>query len=58
VICAECSRAGGLNSLAEYAHAKALHLECEYSDCSCQHKTGDKWVKKSIASVRLSYSKH
>ena len=51
MICAECSRAGGLNSLAEYAHAKALHLECDYSDCPCQHKTGDKWVTKSIASV-------
>ena len=45
MICEECSQAGKLNSIKEYAHATAMHLECEYANCPCQHKVGVGWHK-------------
>ena len=46
MMCDKCKQAGALNSIKEYAHANAVHIECEYVDCVCQHKVGAGWYKK------------
>ena len=46
MMCDKCKQAGALNSIKEYAHATAVHVECEYVDCVCQHKVGAGWYKK------------
>jgi hypothetical protein len=40
MMCENCCQAGKLNAIKEYAHATAMHLECEYVDCVCHHKVG------------------
>lgn len=45
MICTRCVAGGTANSVGDVAIAIMFHAECEYKDCSCQHKTG-KYTKK------------
>jgi hypothetical protein len=45
MICTRCVAGGTANSVGDVAIAIMFHAECEYKDCTCQHKTG-KYTKK------------
>jgi hypothetical protein len=45
MICNRCVAGGTANSVGDVAIAIMFHAECEYKDCTCQHKTG-KYTKK------------
>ena len=45
MICTRCVAGGTANSVGDVAIAILFHAECEYKDCTCQHKTG-KYTKK------------
>ena len=45
MICVKCVAGGTANAVGDHGTAHLLHANCEYSNCTCQHKTGEHWIK-------------
>ena len=45
MICASCAWAGFRNQIGDTKMAQNLHDECK--GCTCQHKIGRGWIKRS-----------